>query len=127
MNHLLCLTFLLLAGLSSTASLCDNTFPDGRVCGPSDWVELEDPASCYHFYKCDQGCVSHETCPPATAFDSLYSFCRAAEEVECGDRPCEDPGHCPSHTTHPDCLPPDQQVHCRDLGPGLFPDDNNCR
>ena len=110
------------------SSQCDNTFPDGRVCGPSDWVELEDAASCYHYYMCDHGCVTHETCPEGTRFDSLYSFCNTAEAVDCGGRPCDDLAHCPSVTTQgPDCLPPDQQVDCKDLGPGLFPDENNCR
>merc|ERR1719219_2637927 len=130
MNHFKTLAFLCLAGLSSAARRCDNTFPDGRVCGPQDFVELEDPASCYQFYLCDQGCVTHQTCPAGQKFDSLYSFCNSAQEVDCAGRPCEDPAHCPSSyttTPGPDCLPPGQEVDCGQLGPGIFPDINNCR
>ena len=111
-------------------SQCDNTFPDGTVCGPGDFVELEDPDSCYHYYLCDQGCVTHETCPAGQKFDSLYSFCNSAQDVDCRGRPCDDPAHCPSissTTPGPDCLPPDQMVDCSQLGPGIFPDLNNCR
>ena len=100
------------------------------MCGPNDFVELEDAASCYHYYLCDQGCVTHETCPAGQRFDSLYSYCHSAQDVDCGGRPCNDPAHCPSSTSttqEPDCLPPDQVVDCSNLGPGIFPDQNNCR
>ena len=99
------------------------------MCGPTDFVELEDATSCYHYYLCDEGCVSHETCPAGQRFSSLYSYCNWSEEVDCDGRPCDDPAHCPSTSTSTEepCLPPDQVVDCSQLGPGIFPDHNNCR
>ena len=55
-------------------------------------------------------------------------MCMDKNEVECRDRPCNDPNHCEEHTTtteHGDCTPPDQWINCN--GAGLFPDPFNCR
>ena len=73
-----------------------------------------------------QGCVTHESCPLDMKFDSLYVMCRDGWEVDCGSRPCDDSSHCPSSPTTDSCIPPNQ-VDCADLGPGIFPDQENCR
>ena len=31
---------------------CEDTLPDGSVCGPEDHVTVADPESCFKYYKC---------------------------------------------------------------------------
>ena len=111
---------------------CEDTFPDGTVCGPNDFVQKEDPDLCYKFYKCEAGCVTHETCPDDFQFHILFGFCMYPSDVECGDRPCPDGDvHCPppitTTTPEPDCTPPDQTIDCEATGRGYHPDPYNCR
>merc|ERR1712154_650927 len=65
----------LLLGLAGASRQCENTFPDGTPCGQNDFVQQEDPELCYKYYKCDSGCVTHETCPGDFKYDTLYAFC----------------------------------------------------
>lgn len=111
---------------------CDDTFPDGTVCGPNDFVQQADPELCYKFYKCETGCVTHETCPDDFKYHVLYGFCMYPGDVDCGDRPCPDGNvHCPDPVTtttpEPDCTPPEQTIDCEAVGRGYHPDPYNCR
>ena len=112
---------------------CEPNFPDGTSCGANDYVQKEDPESCWKYYECDNGCVTHETCPDDFKFDPLYSWCNYPRDVDCGDRPCNDPVHCPpditTTTKEPDCTPEDQIIDCMadEYGPGYYADEYNCR
>merc|ERR1711892_819838 len=69
---------------------CDNTLPDGTLCGEGDYDQVADPESCWKYYECDSGCVTQMTCPDDEKFDIKYSWCTFPHDVECGDRPCND-------------------------------------
>jgi len=110
---------------------CDNTLPDGTLCGEGDYVQVADPESCWKYYECDSGCVTQMTCPDDEKFDIKYSWCTFPHDVECGDRPCNDAVHCPPDVTtttkEPDCTPEDQIIDCQEYGAGYYPDEYNCR
>jgi len=119
--------------VSLAAGQCDDTFPDGTACGAADYAFQPDPAACWKYYECDAGCVRHLTCEEDYKYDIKYEWCAPPRDVECGDRPCDDPVHCPEDLTttteEPDCSPPDQIIDCRadEYGPGYYPDEYNCR
>merc|ERR1711936_959921 len=93
---MLTLCVLMTAVVGLTSGQCEDTFPDGTPCGQDDFVQQEDPELCFKYYKCDSGCVTHETCPDNFKYDTLYGFCNYPSDVECGDRPCPDGNvHCP--------------------------------
>jgi len=108
---------------------CDTTFPDGSACDPSaEGVTKADPTACFQYNICISGCVITHTCDLNMVYDELYFMCRDKSEVDCGERPCNDPSHCEEHTTtteHGDCTPPEQWINC--TGAGLYPDPFNCR
>jgi len=110
---------------------CENTLPDGTICGPSDYVAVADPSSCWQYYECDSGCVTHKVCEDDYKFDIAYAWCTFPYDVDCGDRPCEDENHCPdprtTTTPEPPCTPEDQILDCSETGAGYFPDEYNCR
>ena len=109
---------------------CDNTLPDGTVCGPEDYVTQADPESCWQYYECSEGCVTHQTCQDDFKYDDRYNWCTFPYDVDCGSRPCNDPTHCPppttAATTTQDCssTPP---IDCEVTGDGYFADEYNCR
>merc|ERR1711936_869831 len=97
---MLTLCVLLTAVVGLTSGQCEDTFPDGTPCGQNDFVQQEDPELCYKYYKCDSGCVTHETCPGDFKYDTLYGFCNYPSDVDCGSRPCPDGDvHCPPPLT----------------------------
>jgi len=125
------LSFLLI-GAAYSSRQCDTTFPDGSSCDSNaEDVTQADPANCWKYYKCHQGCVTHETCEKDYKYDDAYHWCTYPHDVDCGDRPCEDAHHCPAPTTIPttteDCSPPEQKINCTATGPGYWPDEFNCR
>jgi len=84
---------------------CATTFPDGSTCdGDANDETQADPDNCWKFYKCHgyANCVTHETCDNDYKFDDRYHRCTHPEYVVCGDRPCDDPQHCPCAKTFPD-------------------------
>jgi len=97
-----------------------------------------DEYNCRRFWHCFKGesVGEHITCPQssdnpkATMFDLAYMGCNFPESTQCGGRPvcddcnqnCED-----TPTIPPDCTPDDQHIKCKDLGPGWFADEFNCR
>eukprot|EP00092_Neocalanus_flemingeri_P028293 GFUD01030724.1.p1 GENE.GFUD01030724.1~~GFUD01030724.1.p1 ORF type:complete len:369 (-),score=85.95 GFUD01030724.1:162-1247(-) len=120
-----------LSGVLLAEKQCDDTLPDGTVCGATDYVTVPDPDSCWKYFECDSGCVTHQTCQDDYKFDEAYSWCTFPYDVECGDRPCDDSTHCPAPTTtttpKPDCTPEDQIIDCQEAGAGYFADEYNCR
>ena len=110
---------------------CDNTLPDGTICGEGDYVTAADPESCWKYYECDVGCVTHQTCPDDNKYDPQYFWCTFPDDVDCGDRPCDDAVHCPAPKTttteEPDCTPEDQIIDCLEMGAGYYTDEYNCR
>jgi len=121
---------LLLLTVISANRQCDNTLPDGTVCGPEDYVTQADPESCWQYYECSEGCVTHQTCQDDFKYDDRYNWCTFPYDVDCGSRPCNDPTHCPppttAATTTQDCssTPP---IDCEVTGDGYFADEYNCR
>ena len=116
----------------SSQRQCEDTFPDGTVCGPEDFSQKADPELCFKFYKCEAGCVTHETCPDDFQYHIAFGFCMFPSDVDCGDRACPDGDvHCPdpitTTTPEPDCTPPDQAIDCDAAGRGYHPDPYNCR
>jgi len=83
----------------SLCKVCDNTLPDGTLCGEEDYVLVADPESCWKYYECDAGCVTLQTCPDDFKFDPAYWLCTFPRDVDCGDRPCNDDVHCPAPLT----------------------------
>merc|ERR1711868_182739 len=125
------LSFLLIGAVFSNRQ-CDETFPDGVACDENaEDVTQADPENCWKYYKCHGGCVTHETCEEDYKYDDRFQWCTYPHDVDCGDRPCDDPQHCPAPTTIPttteDCSPPEQKINCTETGPGYWPDMNNCR
>ena len=53
---------------------CDNTLPDGTICGEGDYVTAADLESCWNYYECDAGCVTHEICPDDFKFDQYTTI-----------------------------------------------------
>ena len=100
---------------------CDETFPDGVACDENaEDVTQADPENCWKYYKCHGGCVTHETCEEDYKYDDRFQWCTYPHDVDCGDRPCDDPHHCPAPTTIPttteDCSPPEQKINCTETG-----------
>lgn len=97
------LPFLLLVSVYSFRQ-CDNKFPDGSICDEfAEEITQADPENCWKFYRCHGGCVTHEMCQLNYKYDDRYAWCTYPWDVECGDRPCFDPQHCPGcATTFPD-------------------------
>ena len=102
-SHQIILTMTLLASILATVTLsplvlggeqCDPTFPDGRPCGEADYILAPDPLSCWKYYECDSGCVQHMECEEDYKYDPVYEWCSPPEDVDCGDRPCNDDLHC---------------------------------
>ena len=124
------LLFLFSSSVSGDAR-CPDTLPDGTKCGASDYVLVADPESCWKYYECDSGCVTHQECQDDNKFDPKYSWCTFPHDVDCGNRPCNDAKHCPAPVTttteEPDCSPSDQIIDCMETGAGYFPDEFNCR
>ena len=56
-----------------------------------------DPENCWKFYRCHGGCVTHEMCEDHFKYDDRYNWCTWPRDVDCGDRPCDDPYHCPEY------------------------------
>jgi len=122
---------LFFCGSLTAEKQCDDTLPDGTICGANDYVTVADPDSCWKYYECDSGCVTHQVCEDDFKFDVAYSWCTFPYDVDCGDRPCDDSTHCPPPTTttteEPDCTPADQVIDCQETGAGYFADEYNCR
>merc|ERR1711872_993993 len=96
------LPFLFLCSVYSFRQ-CDNKFPDGFICDEfAEEITQADPENCWKFYRCHGGCVTHEMCELNYKYDDRYAWCTHPEYVVCGDRPCDDPQHCPCATTFPD-------------------------
>merc|ERR1711973_311670 len=97
------LPFLLLGSVYSFRQ-CNNKFPDGSICDEfAEEITQDDPENCWKFYRCHGGCVTHEMCELNYKYDDRYAWCTYPWDVECGDRPCVDPQHCPGcATTFPD-------------------------
>ena len=96
-------TILVTISLSLTAlgdEQCDPTFPDGTPCGEEDhYITAPDPLSCWQYYECDSGCVQHKTCEDDRRYDTILGWCLLPQDVDCGDRPCNDDLHCSDSTT----------------------------
>merc|ERR1711892_676041 len=116
--------------LALTHAECNSTLPDGGVCGGDTEGDHADPAECSMFYHCSSaGCVTHEHCPQdKPLYHTSYNWCMQYEDVECGDRPCNDQDHC-THTTLAPTQPPDcgHYLDCEVEGDGFWPDPYNCR
>lgn len=115
--------------LALSHAQCDTTLPDGSTCEGDRAKDYADPDECSMFYHCEAGCVTHDQCPPnKPLFDDRYHWCMKFEDVECGDRPCNNPDLC-IHTTlaptpSPDC---GHYLDCDEAGDGYWPDPYNCR
>merc|ERR1712226_1299010 len=95
-----CLIFsLALAAGSECPDDQSPTFPDGSPCNPGPPYNGEDPANCAMYYLCYKGCVSHKMCDENWLFDTDKKSCELPDQVDCKDRPCEDPDRCPAHST----------------------------
>jgi len=83
------------------------------------------------YYQCTNGCVTHETCQDDFLFHDLYRWCMFNTDVECGERPCNDPLHCPNlfTSTTPESTTTycGHQFDCSSTGDGYFADPFNCR
>merc|ERR1712179_762729 len=104
-SHQIVLTMTLLVSILVTISLslatlgveqCDQYLPDGTLCGENDYKQAPDPLSCWHYYECEDGCVEHQACEEDYKFEVKYEWCTYPEDVDCGDRPCNDDLHCPA-------------------------------
>jgi len=132
MRRLLLSSLLLYVPSTTVHGQCDDTLPDGSKCGAAPFKDYADPAECSMFYHCDDdGCVTHRHCPPEKPlFHPLYHWCAHYEEVDCGDRPCNDPGLCvhttlaSTSTTTEDC---GHYLDCNEVGDGWWEDPYNCR
>ena len=84
----------------------DNKFPDGSICDKfAEEMTQADPENCWKFYRCHGGCVTHEMCEDHFKYDDRFNWCTWPRDVDCGDRPCDDPYHCLENcmdTTFPD-------------------------
>ncbi|XP_023346714.1 peritrophin-44 isoform X3 [Eurytemora carolleeae] len=113
---------------------CESTFPDGTDCSVDSTHVMEDLEDCSSFWKC-----SNDDCPKKTKCERNYLFntqtktCTSNTMVDCGERPCLDPMHCPSE--HPTTTPTpetttntcDHSFDCVAAGDGWFADEFNCR
>ena len=88
------LTIILAPGVSLAAGQCDGE-ADWTACGAEDFFNKPDPAA----YECDAGCVRHRICEEDFKYDDRHEFCTNPRDVACGDRPCDDPVHCPGPCT----------------------------
>jgi len=114
---------------------CENTFPDGSGCPADNAVHrMADPDDCTSYWWC----LGSETCPEKKKCERNYLFseqenlCIDQNRVDCGNRPCQDPLHCPSEhpttpTAPPTTTPCDHQLDCSGLADGWYPDQYNCR
>merc|ERR1719510_2600749 len=118
---------IILSLVSQVQCQCDNQLPDGSICGPNDVKDVVDPEACSKFYRCQSGCVTHETCPDTKLFDEHYSWCQFPDVVECGSRPCTDPAHCFTTTTRSTTTDCGHILDCEEAGDGWWPDPFNCR
>ena len=62
-------------------------------------------------------------------FDTKNGYCNHPEEVDCGDRPCLEEGHCPETTTTTTTGCPDQLpdgTRCPPGPPKYYPDPLEC-
>merc|ERR1712025_1035410 len=73
--------------VTSAFRQCDDAFPDGTPCASGDYATQADPDSCFMYYQCDDGCVTHEECPDDNKYDDRY--CPPTSV------------HCPEPTTRP--------------------------
>jgi len=103
-------------------------------------VFYQDREECSNYWLCAGGCASNSECDEDYLFDTVNGYCNHPEEVECGDRPCENEEHCSSttmtpttHTTHttpttttPDCITDFPGGHCPTSATRNFPDKSDC-
>jgi len=127
MRKLLWLTFCLALPDSGMAQ-CMDTLPDGTTCGADEYFKnYPDPDACSWYFECNEGCFSHNQCQDDFRYDVDYEWCTYPFDVDCGDRPCVDPGHCyttTERTTTQDC---GHILDCDAAGAGYFADPFNCR
>jgi hypothetical protein len=113
---------------SQALEQCMDTLPDGTKCGADEYFEnYPDPDACSMYYQCNAGCFSHYQCQEDFRYDAAYKWCTHPFDVDCGDRPCTDPGHCyttTERTTTEDC---GHILDCDAAGVGYWPDPFNCR
>jgi len=115
---------------------CDTTFPDGSDCPQDASIHrMADPDDCTSYWWCSaptNNCPTHRQCERSYLFDPNLGLCADNRRVDCGDRPCLDPIHCPSeHPTTPSppptTTPCDHTFDCKAAGDGWFGDEYNCR
>merc|ERR1711936_234102 len=75
--------------------------PDGTACPPGPPKDFPDPEECSNYWRCIGGCAEKRQCQEDYLFDDGEGkgYCNYPDQVECGDRPCNDPHHCPAKTT----------------------------
>jgi len=119
------LAIVLATALACTlAKDCENTFPDGTDCSIFNH-KMEDPDDCTVFWWCVDDCPVQKKCEENFLYRMEDSSCVDNTKVDCGERPCLDPSHCPSE--HPTTQMCDHPVDCNELGDGWHQDDYNCR
>jgi len=134
---MLLLVVLLVAGATAD---CPTTLPDGTQCpqvADDHSYTYPDPEDCSAFYECWNGCAAHLKCQLDYNYDVAHKWCNYHQDVDCGDRPCWDPVHCPgappttaaastTATTHND----EDCGHVKDctvVESGWYEDTYNCR
>lgn len=136
---LVLLLALLFAGTVVRSQNCSTTLPDGSDCpSDTDYQLFEDPEDCSSFYECSgqtNGCPKHFKCERDYLFNPVAEACAENYKVDCGERPCPDPIHCPSEhpttgvppttqTSPPDC---GHVLDCSGLADNYYADQYNCR
>jgi len=127
------LSLLLLPAL--VVGQCANPMPSGACCEDDGFFTEADPEACSYYYSCVEGTVTHKQCEPHLAdglpqvYDEVQAWCTYREDVDCGNRPCNDDSVCTTTTrttptTTTDC---GHIADCNELGDGYFPDPYNCR
>merc|ERR1711892_1487116 len=122
---------LILVGLSWVSQArgqCMDTLPGGTTCAADEFYKnYPDPDACSYFYQCNGGCFTHQQCEDDYRYDLVFSWCTYPFDVDCGDRPCNDDGHCyttTQKTTTEDC---GHVMDCEAQGAGFWADPYNCR
>ena len=55
---------------------CENTLPDGTQCPALGLTRYPDEYHCSKYYQCDEGCLTHPTCPADHLFDINDNICK---------------------------------------------------
>ena len=119
-----------LAGVVAGVAADCELLPDGSSCTGQDAKEFADPLDCSSYYVCENDCAVHKKCERNFLFDSVREYCNYPLDVECADRPCNDPSHCITTTTRSTTTTTEDCGHVKDctgIADGYYPDPYNCR